>query len=125
MISVSCKGDWKKTDRFFEKALEIAGWGLLDKYGKAGVDALREATPMDSGLARDSWDYEIIREKGSTSIVWTNSDVEGGCNVVLLLQYGHGTRGGTYVEGRDFINPAMKPVFDKIAEDAWKEVTRL
>lgn len=124
MITFVQKGDFSKTDKFLEKLLNIAKLGTLDKYGKMGVDALSAATPVETGLASRSWIYEIERSKDGTSIIWSNTDIEGGCSVVLLLQYGHATRGGTYVKGVDFINPAMKPVFDQIAEEAWREVTK-
>lgn len=123
IITFEQKGDFSKTDKFLEKILNIAKLGTLDKYGKMGVDALSAATPIETGLAASSWTYEIERTKSGTNIVWSNSDIEGGCSVVLLLQYGHATRGGTYVKGVDFINPAMRPVFDQIAEESWREVT--
>lgn len=122
MISVTAKGDFSKTNSYLEKISEIFRLGILDKYGRMGVDALSDATPVDTGLAASSWYYEVEHEKDGSKIIWSNSDVEGGCNVAILIQYGHGTRNGGYVVGRDFINPAMRPVFDKIAEDAWKEV---
>jgi len=96
---------------------------VLHKYGQMGVDALSNATPIDSGLAAASWDYKVERSRGSYAISWSNSDVENGFPVVIMLQYGHGTRGGGWVQGRDFINPAIKPIFDKIADDVWKVVT--
>jgi len=89
-----------------------------------GVDALRDATPKDTGKTADSWGYEIIVNNGSASIVWTNSNQNHGVYIAVLIQYGHATRGGGYVQGRDYINPAMRPVFDKIANDAWLEVTK-
>lgn len=123
MITLVQKGDFRKTNSFLEKLLEIAHLGELDKYGKMGVDALSAATPVLTGRAASSWYYKIERRTGSTSIIWGNNDIEGGCNVVLLLQHGHGTRLGGYVQGRDFINPAIKPVFDEIADSVWKEVS--
>ena len=89
-----------------------------------GVEALSAATPIDTGLAASSWDYEITRDRGVWQITWLNRDVEGGAQVVLLIQYGHGTGTGGYVQGRDFINPAMRPIFDRIANEAWEAVTR-
>lgn len=124
LITFEQKGDFSKTDKFLEKILNIVKLGELDKYGEMGVEALSAATPKETGLAAGSWTYDIERTKEGTSIVWSNTDIEGGCNVILLLQYGHGTRGGTYVQGIDFINPAMKPIFDQIADEAWKEVTK-
>lgn len=123
MITVNVKGQPKRANKFLEKLLEKVQLGSLDKYGRMGVEALSASTPVYTGLAAKSWYYTIDREvKGRVSITWHNSDIEGGYSVVLLVQYGHGTKGGTYVQGVDFINPAMKPVFDKIAEDLYKEV---
>lgn len=98
---------------------------VLDKYGRAGVSALSSATPVESGLAASSWYYEIERGKGFVRIIFGNSDVENGFPVAIMLQYGHGTGTGGWVEGRDYINPAIQPIFDKIAADAWREVTKL
>lgn len=123
MIYFESKGDFKKTNSFLEKMLEVVNLGVLDKYGRMGVEALKAYTPIDTGRLKDSWYYEIEHNKGSSSITWSNSDIEGGCNVAILIQYGHATKNGGYVQGFDFINPAMKPVFDKIADSAWKEVT--
>lgn len=96
--------------------------GNLDKYGKEGVEALAMATPIDTGETAASWVYTIERTNGSASIVWSNTHVVNGLNIAVLLQYGHGTRQGGYVVGRDYINPAIQPIFDKIAKNAWKEV---
>lgn len=117
MISVKVTGDFKKTNTFFEKCLELFDAGKLDKYGKIGVQALRDNTPIDTGRLRESWSYHIERTKGGPKIVWTNDDIEGGCNVAILIQYGHATKGGGYVPGRDFINPALEPVFQQIEFD--------
>ena len=124
MIKFKQKGDFDKLNGFFERAKEVVRMGDLNKYGKAGVEALKSATPKDTGKTAESWSYEIVREEGKASIVWKNSNVNDGVNIAIILQYGHGTRGGSYVEGIDYVNPAMKPVFDKIAESAWKEVER-
>lgn len=97
---------------------------VLEKYGDVGVKELSAATPTETGLAASSWSYKVKHRIGSWSIVWSNSDIEDGFPVAVMLQYGHGTRNGGYVEGIDYINPALKPVFDAIAEEAWKEVTR-
>lgn len=123
MLKFESKGDFSKTNNFFEKLLEFGKVGILDKYGMEGVRALKEASPKDTGLMASSWDYEIEHGDGYSKITWINTDMEGGCNVAVLVQYGHAVKGGGYVQGVDFINPAMKPVFDKIAENAWKEVT--
>lgn len=123
MVTFSQKGDFKKLNSFFQKMLEVCDLGFLDKYGKMGVQALAEATPKNSGLAAESWYYEIERNKRGVILRWCNKDIEGGYNVVLLIQYGHGTKNGGYVEGRDFINPALKPIFDQILKEVLKEVS--
>lgn len=124
MIKFKQKGDFKKFDSFFERAKEIIRIGDLNKYGRAGVEALRAATPKDSGETANSWSYDIIREDGKASIIWKNSNVNDGVNIAIILQYGHATGNGAYIQGIDYVNPAMKPVFDNIAESAWKEVER-
>jgi hypothetical protein len=123
VITLVQKGNFKKTNSFIEKALEFVRLGELDKYGRQGVKALAEATPIDSGETSQSWYYKIERHKSSVSIVWCNSHVENGCNIAVILQYGHGTRNGGWVQGRDYINPAIQPLFDEIADKAWKEVS--
>lgn len=123
MITYSSKGDFKKTFSFMEKAREVVHLGNLDKYGREGVAALAAATPIDTGDTASSWVYEIVRNDGSVSIIFSNTNVSDGENIAILLQYGHGTRNGGYVVGRDYINPAIQPIFDKIANHAWKELT--
>lgn len=123
MIKFSHKGDFSKTTRYFEKVKKTAKMSDLDKYGRAGVAALSSATPVDSGLTAGSWYYEIERQNGRTSINFYNSNVNNGVPIAIILQYGHATGTGGWVEGQDYINPAIQPVFDKIANDAWKEVT--
>ena len=125
MITFRQKGDFSKLTNYLERLKEAANIGVLDKYGKAGVAALASATPTDTGETASSWYYEIERQKGSASIIFKNSHVNKGVNVAIILQYGHGTGTGGWVEGRDYINPAIQPIFDKIAEDAWREVTKL
>lgn len=124
MITFEQKGDFRKTQSLFQRLLEGVNMSILDKYGKQGVDALRANTPKDSGKTADSWNYEIVHEKNSSSIYWTNSNINQGVNIAVILQYGHGTGTGGYVEGVDYINPAIKPVFEKIANEAWKELTK-
>lgn len=119
----SSNKEFKKTTNFFQKMLRTVNMSTLDKYGREGVRALEEATPKDSGLTSLSWKYEIIKEKDKVSISFYNTNIQNGVNIAVILQYGHGTRNGGWVEGRDYINPAIQPVFDKIVEDAWKEVT--
>ena len=123
MITIRSKGDFSKATRYFERVKKAAKVDILDKYGKAGVAALSSATPVDSGETANSWYYEIKRQNGSVRIDFLNSNIENGFPVAIMLQYGHGTGTGGWVEGRDYINPAIQPIFDKIAEDAWKEVT--
>ena len=123
MITFHQKGDFSRTQKFFERALEVVKLGELDKYGRMGVEALAANTPVDSGKTAASWHYEIVRQNGSVSIRWYNTNENKGYNIAILLQYGHGTRNGGYVRGRDYINPAIQPLFDEIAETAWKEIT--
>lgn len=125
MIVFSQKGDFSKATRFFERAREAIKLGMLDKYGRAGVDALSSATPVDSGLTASSWSYKIVQGRGVATIEFHNSNFNEGVPIAIILQYGHGTGTGGWVEGRDYINPAIQPVFNKIVEDAWKEVTKL
>ena len=124
MISFRQKGDFSKLDRFLERAKEAARLSILDKYGREGVAALSSATPVDSGETASSWYYEVTNENGSAAISFYNSNVNQGVPIAIILQYGHGTGTGGWVEGRDYINPAIQPIFDKIAEAAWKEVTK-
>ena len=116
------KGDFSKTTRYFEKVKDAAKVDILDRYGEKGVNALSSATPVDTGLASISWYYEIERGNGYARINFCNSDVENGFPVAIMLQYGHGTGTGGWVEGRDYINPAIQPIFDELAESAWREV---
>ena len=122
MITFSQKGDFHRLDGFFERALHIFQYAKLDRYGKEGVEALKAATPVDSGTTRECWSYEITYGNGSCSIAFNNSNINQGVPIAVILQYGHGTRNGGYVQGRDYINPAIQPIFDKIADNAWKEV---
>ena len=125
MISFRQKGDFSKLNRYFERVKEAAKIGILDKYGQAGVSALSSATPVESGKTASSWYYEIKRQNGSISIEFLNSNINKGVPIAVILQFGHGTGTGGWVQGRDYINPAIQPIFDKIAEDAWKEVTKI
>lgn len=125
MIKFRQKGDFSKLTHYLEKVKEIVKLGDLDKYGREGVAALASATPVNTGLTASSWRYEIQHGNDSVSIAFYNDNIQNGVPIAIILQYGHGTRNGGYVQGRDYINPAIKPIFDKITEDAWKEVTRL
>ena len=125
MISFRQKGDFSKLNRFLERAKEAARLSILDKYGREGVAALASATPKDSGETANSWSYEIKHNNGSATISFCNSHIKQGVPIAIILQYGHGTGTGGWVEGRDYINPAIQPVFDKIVDEAWKEVTKI
>ena len=125
MIVLSSKGDFSKATRYFEKLKETAKLGVLDKYGQEGVAALSSATPVETGLTASSWTYKIQLSESSASIEFHNSNINNGVPIAIILQYGHGTGTGGWVQGRDYINPAIRPVFDKIVEDLWKEVTNL
>lgn len=124
MISFRQKGDLSKVTRRLERLKEVARLGILDKYGKEGVAALASATPIESGETANSWYYEIVRSKGSVSIRFLNSNIQNGVPIAIILQYGHGTGTGGWVQGRDYINPAIQPIFDRIAKDLWREVTK-
>lgn len=124
MISFRHKGDFSKFTSFLERAKQTIRIGDLDRYGREGVAALASATPVDSGQTANSWYYEIKRSQGSITITFNNSHINAGVPIAIILQYGHGTGTGGWVEGRDYINPAIRPVFDKIANDAWREVTK-
>lgn len=117
------KGDFKKTERFLDRMKKRDYLKILNKYGEMGVRALSNATPVDSGVTASSWDYIVKSSGTSATIYWTNSNINNGVNIAIILQYGHGTGTGGYVQGRDYINPAIRPVFDKMADAAWKEVT--
>ena len=123
MVIVKQKGDFSKTEKFLNSISKKLYYRNLQKYAEQGVAALASATPIDSGTTANSWNYEIRKTKNSVSIYWTNSNVNKGVPIAVIIQYGHGTRNGGYVQGRDYINPAMRPIFDKIAENVWKEVT--
>ena len=125
MISFRQKGDFSKLTRFLEKAKNAVHLGDLDKYGREGVAALSSATPMDTGVTANSWYYKIVNKNGSVTISFYNSNIQNGVPIAIILQYGHGTRNGGWVEGRDYINPSIQPIFDRIANDAWREVTKL
>ena len=125
MITFRQKGDFSKLTRYLERAKEVIKLGDLDKYGQEGVDALSSSTPVDSGLTASSWYYKIENKNGSATISFYNSNVNNGVPIAIILQYGHGTNNGGWVEGRDYINPAILPIFEKIANDAWEEVTKL
>lgn len=123
MIRFKQKGDFSKSFSYMNRLKEIIHKSDFDKYGRIGVEALMKGTPVDTGKTAKSWDYEIERSSYRTTIYWTNNNINEGVSIAVILQYGHATGWGSYVEGIDYINPVMKPVFKKIAEDAWEEVT--
>lgn len=123
MIHIKQKGNFAKLDKYFEQIKKAANIDVLDKYGEAGVKALSAATPIDTGKTSQSWYYEIERKNGKVVLSFLNSNVNDGVPIAIILQYGHGTGTGGWVEGRDYINPAIRPIIDQIANDAWKEVT--
>jgi len=125
MITIKQKGNFNNTEKFFKNVVSPDYIPILEKYARQGVEALTAATPVESGETANSWGYEISQSKKGTSVIWTNSHIVDGVPVVILLQYGHATGSGGYVQGRDFINPALKPIFDQIASNIWREVNRL
>lgn len=123
MLEITSEGSFDKTEGFLEKMERLNLYTQLVRSATEGLNALRAATPVDSGITASSWGYEVQRRGEDYVIIWTNSNVNKGVNIAIILQYGHGTGTGGYVAGRDYINPAMRPTFDKIAEDVWKVVT--
>lgn len=124
MITLKQKGDFSKLTNYLERVKSTAKFSILDKYGRAGVAALASATPVDSGKTASSWYYKIEQNNGSATISFFNSNIQNGVPIAIILQYGHGTRNGGWVEGRDYINPAIQPIFDEITEKVWREVTK-
>ena len=125
MIRFKQKGDFGKVSGYLERMRKGSVKRTLEKYGREGVDALSSATPMDSGHTAESWSYRITDRNGNVAIEFHNTNINEGVPIAIILQYGHGTGTGGWVEGRDYINPAIQPVFDKIAKEVWKEVTRI
>jgi hypothetical protein len=123
MITFKQTGNFNLTEKFLIKSRSNLVRTVLERYAKEGVSALSAATPRDTGETAAKWDYEIKITRTGYSLTWTNSSVSNGAPVVILIQYGHGTRNGGYVEGRDFINPAIKPILDRLTENLWKEVS--
>lgn len=124
MIELSHSGDFSKLQAYLEKLKSPFNLSVLDKYGKRGVKALSDATPVDTGKTASSWYYTISNKKGRVTLSFHNSNVVDGVPIAIILQYGHGTKNGGYVHGRDYINPAVRPIFDEMAETVWKEVIR-
>ena len=124
ILSVTQKGNFKKTDRFLNRLVGLHFDHKLHYYGRMGVEALKNATPKDTGKTAESWNYEIVREPGRTALYFRNENLSEGVPVAILLQYGHATRDGGFVEGIDYINPSLRPIFEEMAKEAWKEVVR-
>lgn len=122
MIRFRQRGNFSKTEKFLKKSFGRNYLDVLEKYAQKGVASLSAATPVDTGLTAVSWEYEIIQNDSAISIIWKNVNEHNGVNIAIILQYGHGTRNGGYVEGKDYINPALQPIFDEMADAAWKEV---
>jgi hypothetical protein len=125
MIRFKQKGDFHNTEKFFKNAETLEYSPLLVKYAELGVEALASATPVRTGLTRDSWSYEIRKSTNSIAVYWSNSNIVNGVPIAVILEYGHGTQNGGYVQGRHYIDPAIQPIFDQMANDAWKEVTQI
>ena len=125
MIGFRQKGDFSKTSNFLKRAKELKIRSVLERYGQMGVSALASATPVDTGLTARSWYYKIEMTNTSASLIFCNSNIQNGVPIAIILQYGHGTGTGGWVQGRDYINPAIQPIFDKLKSDAWREVTKL
>lgn len=121
-IKLKSKGSFKKTYKFLNKASDLKIEQIYEKYARKGIEALAAATPFDSGKTSLSWDYLVSSENGKTRIEFINKNINKGVNIAIILQYGHGTGTGGYVQGRDYINPAIRPVFDQILDDLWREV---
>lgn len=124
MISITSKGSFQKTEQFVTKLAKGEIFFVLAKYGQEGVNALAAATPVRTGLVASSWSFEVVKKGSWYSIIWHNHDIENGFPVAIMLQYGHGTGNGGYINGVDYINPAIMPIFDRISADVWKEVQR-
>lgn len=123
MVSFSSSGDWSKTQRWLASLQRGAYFRALEQQAQQGVEALKAATPVDTGLTAESWTYRVEAGLGSAKIIWSNTNIHEGVNIAVILQFGHGTGTGGYVQGRDYINPAMQPIFDQIANNVWKAVT--
>lgn len=122
MIQIKHKGSFKNTERFFNRVVSLNTYNILVKYAEEGLQALKAATPVDTGKTAASWNYKIEQNRKSTKIVWTNDNVSNGTPIALVIQYGHVTRNGVHIEGRDYINPALEPIFKNMANEVWREV---
>lgn len=124
MIKIKHKGNFAKTEMFLKHNLTMNKLRMLEKYAQEGVDALSSATPIDSGETANSWGYRITETKKGIKLSWINSNVVDGVPIAIIIQYGHATQNGSFVQGRDYINPAIRPVFDRISNNVWREVTK-
>lgn len=124
IITVKHKGSFKNTEKFFNRSLKRDYMKVLRKYGDAGVELLKQATPKDSGITSESWGYEIQQSNGQVSIIWTNNNENDGVNIAILIIYGHGLHNGGYVQGNDFVTPAIRPLLGQMADNVWREVTK-
>lgn len=124
-ISFGGKGNFEKTEKYFKKCQKALKKGVFEKYGQLGVAALSAATPVDSGKTASSWDYRVVVTSSNVTIDFVNTNINKHVNIAIILQYGHGTRNGGWVEGRDYINPAVKPVFEALVREVWEEVISL
>lgn len=124
-VKFTHKGDFNKVEGWFKSLLNRNYLKMLNTYGEMGVSALRSATPVDTGLAASSWGYEVNTDGNIATVTWTNSDIEGGCSVVILIDKGHATKSGTWVTGQHFIDPALEPVIERLTDAVWKEATRV
>jgi hypothetical protein len=125
MIEFTQKGDFSTVERYLSRLKTLQLNAVLNKYATMGQNALSNATPVDSGETANSWYYTIVQRPGYYSIRWHNRHIEDGIPIAVILQYGHGTGTGGYVQGRDYIMPAIRPIFDQIADEAWREVTKV
>lgn len=124
MIIIRHKGNFDKTEKWYDRMLRRDHMRILNEYGERGVAALKAATPVDSGITADSWSYEIKQDDKKITIAFNNSSESNGCNIVILLMYGHGTKNGGYVQANDFVNPVLEPIFKDLADAAWREVKK-
>lgn len=125
MIRIRQRGDFSKITRYLQRVKDEVIIEILNRHGREGVTALASATPVDTGLTANSWYYQVERNNGKYSLAFYNSNIQNGVPIAVILQYGHGTRNGGWVQGVDYINPALRPIFDKISNEAWREVTKL
>lgn len=124
-VQIISHGDFKKTEKFLMWLTRGKAYRhILEKYGQKGVEALRDYTPKDTGKTANSWSYEIVESNGEIDIIWKNSNINKHVNIALILQYGHGTRNGGWVEGVDYINPALRSIFKSLADEVWEVVTK-